>query len=72
MEKSIQIVDASDRGINPKRTKTLQYRVGVLHTPDPNEPVDVYAKFRVYGDARRYADQVARGTVWFAAVVIQN
>lgn len=67
----ISILDGSDKGLKITKSKALRYDVGVLHTGSDTEQLDVAAKFRCYGDALRFAQHIASGNVYFAAVVIR-
>lgn len=51
--------------------KTCRIEVGVYHTYDPQERLDVVAKFRAPGSAYLFAQQVARGNIWYREVVIR-
>ncbi len=68
---TVTIRDISDKGLKYTKSKALRYDVGVLHTEADNEPLDVAAKFRCYGDAWRFAKMLSEGNVYFAAVVIR-
>ena len=68
---TVEIRDLSDKGRKQTKSKALKYEVGVLHTASEDEPLDVPAKFRCYGDAWRFAKMISEGNVYFHAVVIR-
>ena len=68
---TVKINDISDKGQKRTKSKALRYEVGVLHTVFDDEPLDVAAKFRCYGDAWRFAKMLSEGNVYFSEIIIR-
>lgn len=68
-----EIRDISDKGRKP--SKRLKYEVGVYYSDRDMEDgtgLDVVAKFKAYGDAVAYANQILNGSFWFAGILIRS